>query len=36
MQDLEIYVSLLAVIMVVYMRAHKATIRRYRAQVPLL
>ncbi|SCU78384.1 LAFA_0A06359g1_1 [Lachancea sp. 'fantastica'] len=35
-QDLEIYFSMLAVILMFYMRAHKATMSRYRAQVPLL
>ncbi|SCU78391.1 LADA_0A05391g1_1 [Lachancea dasiensis] len=36
MYDLEVYFSVLAVVLVFYMRAHKATMMRYRAQVPLL
>ncbi|CEP63461.1 uncharacterized protein LALA0_S08e03004g [Lachancea lanzarotensis] len=35
-QDVEIYFTMLAVILIFYMRAHKATMTRYRGQVPLL
>ncbi|SCU81610.1 LANO_0B03697g1_1 [Lachancea nothofagi CBS 11611] len=36
MQNLEVYFSLLAVILMFYIPAHKATMARYRTQVPLL